>query len=195
MRPETTLNLPINLIKRIKKASGGTRTRNLRFTKPLLCQLSYAGEVKIDRISYPLSQRLLAERSQNDGNSCHQHRTRDDSNCQTCCNLKVRVQTPRRPQLSKSLNPTTKWSLNSDLKPLSSDAESPNFGESQVSTRRRRQKSASEIVQIIAKRHHTDWNPRWRPALARLVTRILSNLYTNETRLQGPTKVTARHVD
>jgi hypothetical protein len=28
----------------LEKASGGTRTHNLRFTKPLLCQLSYTGD-------------------------------------------------------------------------------------------------------------------------------------------------------
>ncbi len=28
-----------------RKASGGTRTHNLRFTKPLLCQLSYTGNL------------------------------------------------------------------------------------------------------------------------------------------------------
>ncbi len=28
-----------------RKATGGTRTLNLRFTKPLLCQLSYGGEL------------------------------------------------------------------------------------------------------------------------------------------------------
>ena len=28
-------------------ADGGTRTRNLRFTKPLLCQLSYIGQFEV----------------------------------------------------------------------------------------------------------------------------------------------------
>ena len=31
------------------KATGGTRTLNLRFTKPLLCQLSYGGEISLIR--------------------------------------------------------------------------------------------------------------------------------------------------
>ena len=30
-----------------RKATGGTRTLNLRFTKPLLCQLSYGGEISL----------------------------------------------------------------------------------------------------------------------------------------------------
>ena len=37
--------LPENDSSRNRKASGGTRTHNLRFTKPLLCQLSYTGEM------------------------------------------------------------------------------------------------------------------------------------------------------
>ena len=38
-----TCNLKNRHAKYEKKASGGVRTHDLRFTKPLLCQLSYAG--------------------------------------------------------------------------------------------------------------------------------------------------------
>ena len=38
--PLPEIHLPRN-----RKASGGTRTHNLRFTKPLLCQLSYTGKM------------------------------------------------------------------------------------------------------------------------------------------------------
>ncbi len=40
--------LPEIHLPRSRKASGGTRTHNLRFTKPLLCQLSYTGEMALD---------------------------------------------------------------------------------------------------------------------------------------------------
>ena len=57
--PLPEIHLPRN-----RKASGGTRTHNLRFTKPLLCQLSYTGEMscKLCQISIAVQQRKPAAR-------------------------------------------------------------------------------------------------------------------------------------
>jgi hypothetical protein len=39
--------------RRFLGADGGTRTRNLRFTKPLLCQLSYIGQLRYEAARAP----------------------------------------------------------------------------------------------------------------------------------------------